>query len=335
MSASASEFQLWCFNLRTEFKNADDGPNGWVHRRQACADIIRMRQPPLVCVQEATPAMLDFMVSHIGENQYAWIGTSRSLKTGDEMAGFLYNKSCMDLVVHQPMWLAPDGIPRGAPGWDAMYPRTLETAVFRYWAHGSAGEPRQQEIGMLRVLNAHFDHIGVEARKRSAELIAKTIAMGVLEWPQCVQVVTGDFNNIKSSNECYSILTAGQTGLLDSAREVKLPKDVVPFTLHKFQGLNFVAERGDGTVDLSAASQELDAQHIDWVLYRNGSDLQVKAMQYEVITDRIPDGPFLSDHFPVSVTFSVLKHTASVDKVFHESQLKGQNQSDGPIRSKL
>lgn len=333
-----SELELWCFNLRTEFKEADDGPNGWSHRREAAAELIRARQPVLVCVQEATPAMLDFLVSHVGETNYGWVGTSRSLKTGDEMAGFLYNKRCMDVVVHQTLWLAADGTPRGTPGWDAMYPRTLETAVFRVSTDGPSGVAKQQELGMVRVLNTHFDHVGVEARKRSAELIAKTIAIGASEWPQCVQIVTGDFNNIKANNEVYGILTREETGLRDAARQVQL-SDVVPFTLHKFQGLEFAGSHGDGTVDLSAAPTDvLDAQHIDWVLFRNGSDMQVEATHYQVITDRIPDGPYLSDHFPVSVTFSILKRTVAVNKVLHESQLKSDSPSDGPIspaRSRL
>jgi hypothetical protein len=287
-------------------------------------------------VQEATPAMLDYLVSYLGEHRYSWIGTSRSLKAGDEMAGFLYNKRCIDVVAHQPIWLAPDGVPRGTPGWDAMYPRTLETAVFFYSTDGPTGEPKQQEVGMLRVLNTHFDHVGVEARKRSSELIAKTVADGIREWPQCVHVVTGDFNNTKIKNECYDILTKGNSGLLDTARQVELGSDVVPFTIHKFEGLQFSSSQGDGTVDLSSdANAGIDGQHIDWVLYRNNSDLQVKPLKYEVMTDRIPDGPYLSDHFPVSVTFGIERRTSIRNAVWHESQDQNATPSDGPIRAKL
>jgi len=333
-SMETSEFEIWCFNLRTEFKDKDDGPNGWTYRRSACAQFIQARQPLLVCVQEATAEMLDFLASNIGKDQYSWIGTSRSLKTGDEMAGFLYNKQYMDLVCHHTLWLAPDNTPRGSPGWDAMYPRTLETAVFRYSTYGPTGILKEQPIGMLRVLNAHLDHVGTAARKCSAELIAKTIATGVLEWPQCVQIVTGDFNSIKANNDCYDILAQIETGLLDTAREVpRRLLDVTPFTLHKFEGLDFDASKGDGSVVLDVAgNNEPDAQHIDWVFFRNGSALQVKPVKYQVMTDRVlPNGPYLSDHFPVSVTFEVRQRTFSKNAVFHESQLNSDNPSDGQV----
>lgn len=332
-SGGSAQFELWCFNLRTEFKDKDDGPNGWTFRREAAAELIRSHKPAVVCVQEATPSMLDFLVSHIGDGSYSWVGTSRSLKTGDEMAGFLYNRRSADLVVHHTLWLAPDGTPRGSPGWDAMYPRTLETAVFRLSELGADGS-RTQEVGLIRVLNTHFDHVGVQARKNSAELIAKTIAQGAVEWPQCVQIVTGDFNNIKANNEVYDILTRSETGLLDTARRVSLPKDIVPFTLHKFQGLEFDPVQGDGTVDLSAAgATEADARHIDWIMFRNGSDMQVEPTNYQVMLDRVPGGPYVSDHFPIRVTFGITRRTASVDAVLRHAD--GQ---DGPLahqRSKL
>eukprot|EP00931_Biecheleriopsis_adriatica_P115053 TRINITY_DN9089_c0_g1_i1.p1 TRINITY_DN9089_c0_g1~~TRINITY_DN9089_c0_g1_i1.p1 ORF type:complete len:370 (-),score=69.39 TRINITY_DN9089_c0_g1_i1:95-1114(-) len=332
----ATEFELWSFNLRTEFKEKDDGPNGWSHRRQACAELIRKRQPSLVCVQEATPAMLNFLVAHIGELNYGWIGTSRSLNAGDEMAGFLYNKRCIDLVAHQTLWLAEDDKPRGLPGWDAMYPRTLETAVFRYSTDGPTGVPKEQEVGMLRVLNTHFDHVGVEARTRSAELIAGAIAAGALQWPQCVQIVTGDFNNIKANNACYDILTRQATGLLDVARQLPPRSDMVRFTLHKFDGVDFVSSKGDGTVDLHAAnSKEADAQHIDWILFRNGRDLRVQPVAFEVMTDRVPEGPYVSDHFPLSVTFKILERSRATNAVWHESQTQSANASDGPLRARL
>jgi len=334
-SSSTAEFEVLCFNLRTEFKNSDDGPNGWTHRREACASFIAARQPPVVCVQEATPSMLNFLVSRLGEDNYGWVGTSRSLKNGDEMAAFLYSKWRVEVVAQNSMWLAPDGTPRGAPAWDAMYPRTLETAVFRLYDSDAGDGQKPSELGLLRVLNTHFDHVGVKARRCAAELIAKTIAQGALEWPQCVQIVTGDFNNVKHKNEVYQILTDPKTGLLDAARQVPLATDMAPFTIHKFQGLGFAASQGDGTVELSPGAADKDAQHIDWILYRNGVDMQVLPARYEVITERAPNGPYLSDHFPVSVMFTVSQSTAAKDSIWHESQSKSDMPSDGPQRSRL
>jgi len=279
--------------------------------------------------------MLNFLVSRLGEENYGWLGTSRSLKNGDEMAAFLYNKRRVDVVAHNSLWLAPDGTPRGAPAWDAMYPRTLETAVFRLYGSDADQAHKPSEMGLLRVLNTHFDHVGVNARRCAAELIANTIAQGALEWPQCVQIVTGDFNNVKHNNEVYHVLTNPKTGLLDAARQAPFATDMVPFTIHKFQGLGFAASQGDGTVELGTCATDKDAQHIDWVLFRNGSDMQVLPVKYQVITDRAPNGPYLSDHFPVCVKFTVLQSTSAKDNVWHESQAGSGIPSDGPRRSRL
>merc|ERR1712179_108058 len=107
--------------------------------------------------------------------------------------------------------------------------------------------------------------------------------MGVKEWPQCVQILTGDFNNIKVDNEPYNTLSRSEIGLLDAARQLPLG-NIVPFTLHKFRGFDFKNEtKGDGTVTLGSSESGLpDATHIDWVMYRNGKDLSIEPRQYEV-----------------------------------------------------
>merc|ERR1711879_632474 len=113
----------------------------------------------------------------------------------------------------------------------------------------------------------------------------------------------------------------------------ELANDIAPFTIHKFEGLDFSSSQGDGTVDLRPDPKaEKDGQHIDWILYRNNSDLQIKPLKYEVMTDRIPDGPYLSDHFPVSVTFGIERRTSFENAVWHESQDQNSTPSDGPIR---
>eukprot|EP00928_Gymnodinium_smaydae_P044481 TRINITY_DN29671_c0_g1_i2.p1 TRINITY_DN29671_c0_g1~~TRINITY_DN29671_c0_g1_i2.p1 ORF type:complete len:432 (-),score=89.33 TRINITY_DN29671_c0_g1_i2:98-1348(-) len=359
VAANPADFELWSFNLRTEFKDQDDGPNGWRYRRFAAADLVRKRRPALVCVQEATPAMLDFLVSDLGASNYGWLGTSRSLRKGDEMAGFLFDKRCVDVVLHQTLWLAPDGVPRGEPGWDAMYPRTVEAGVFRLLAAECEGEEEEassgrRELGLIRVLNTHLDHVGEEARRQSAELIARTVAMGAVEFPQCVHVVAGDFNNVKAFNPVYDTLTRPEIGLSDvvvhcAAGDVS-DRRMVPFTLHKFRGLAFGTEqsRGDGTVSLDvpglAAADDAaaadwdarpDARHIDWIFFRNGSDMQLEPVDFEVMTDRAAgaDGPYLSDHFPLRVQFRLLRSGAAGAEVWHESQLGGASSSDGPIAS--
>jgi len=294
-----TSFEVWSFNLRTEFCDAADGPDGWSQRRGLVVDFIRARRPALLCVQEATEAMLSFLAEGLAE--YGWRGTSRTPGRADEMAGFLYDRRRLEAVEYCASWLGPPGAPAGQACWDAAYPRTTEALVFRIRGQGSAKAPVH-----LRAVNTHLDHVGVEARRRSAELLAESVERGAAEWPGCVQVLCGDFNSPKAGgNRVYELLTAGRTGLRDAAREAG-KRSLVRSTIHKFEGTAFAAKRGDGTVDLtaSAASPE-DAQHIDWVLYRDSERLRLRPARCEVITEALPSGRYPSDHFPVSVTFAL------------------------------
>jgi len=253
--------------------------------------------------------MLSFLAAALGEREYGWVGISRTPGRADEMAGFLFDVRQLRLVNHCAKWLGPPGSVAGAPSWDAAYPRTVEKVVFelRHRGHGSPV--------LLRAVNTHLDHVGVEARIRSAELLVESLRHGASEWPGCAQVICGDFNSPKGGgNRVYELLTSSRAGLRDAVREAHQRK-LVRSTIHKFEGMGFSELHGDGSVDLSgalvegpAAAIREDAQHIDWVLWRDGPGLRLLPVHSEVITDRIPSGRYPSDHFPLSVTFE-LEHS--------------------------
>lgn len=317
---AVARLDIWSFNLRTEFQEAVDGPDGWSRRRKCVADFILARRPCLVCVQEATEAMLAFLSSQLGEEEYGWMGTSRTPGRPDEMAGFLFDKRRLEAVEHRASWLGPAGAAPGAPCWDAAYPRTWESAVFRVLLRpdGGGGSAAPRPV-YVRALNTHLDHVGVEARARSAELLAATVARLAEERPDCPQVLCGDFNSPKGGgNAVYELLAAGGAGLRDAAREAP-SRRLAASTIHKFRGLDFSAGRGDGTVDLAQAAagsqgpqerREEDARHIDWVLWRDAAELQLVPLRFEVVTDRLPSGRYPSDHFPVSATFELRRRQA-------------------------
>jgi len=304
-------FNVWSFNLRTEFCDEKDGVDGWSRRRGAVAELIRARRPALVCCQEATEAMLTFLATSLGPEEYGWVGTSRTPGQDDEMAGFLFDLRQLKLVKHCANWLRPAGSPDGVPSWDAAYPRTVEQILFELRLRVS-GRPV-----LLRAVNTHLDHVGVEARSRSAEQLLASVERGAAEWPGCVQVMCGDFNSPKGGgNRVYQLLTSGAIGLRDAVHEARV-RNLVRSTIHKFEGMEFSELHGDGSVDLSSALAEgpaavirEDAQHIDWVLWRDGLGLRLLPVNCEVITDRTPSGRYPSDHFPVSVTFE-LEHSGT------------------------
>jgi len=302
--------EVWSFNLRNHFQDENDGPDGWSKRRAGVADFIMKRKPDLICVQEGAEPMTAYLADQT-DGEYVWVGTSRTPGLDDEAMGYLFNRNRLSLRARVCNWLAPEGTPAGQPGWDAMCPRTFEAAVFEV----KDSEKENACPLLIRALNTHLDHVGVEARTKSGELIAQAIRTGEKEWPGCAHILCGDFNSPKGGgNEVYKVLTAAQEngggGLNDAARladEVVRNSEIG--TIHKFKGTDFAASMGDGTVDLSVTREEGvqldDSKHIDWMFFRqpSGGNFKIKPSKFEVITDKMPSGRYPSDHYPLSVKF--------------------------------
>ena len=89
------------------------------------------------------------------------------------------------------------------------------------------------------------------------------------EMPGCPQVLCGDFNSPKSS-AAYSLLSGALNDAFRSVVAAKLCTAGATSTIHKWQGLSFSEEMGDGTVDLSGEHPREDTRHIDWILWQNG-----------------------------------------------------------------
>jgi len=299
--AGTSQMEIWSFNLRNEFAN--DGPDSWTQRREGVAELILQHKPAVVCTQEATPGMLRDLLRTLGSDNYSFVGNPRSEHPNDETAGMLYHQGQVHLEQHETRWLNPPGSAIYEPGWDAQFPRTLELATFAV-----ASEPHHR----VRVLNTHFDHVGVQARVKSAEMIAETVKAGWRRDPELVQIVCGDFNSAKESSPFYKRMVSSSVGLRDAARTAESVAEMPSFTIHKFEGLEFESDKGDGTVDLSCSSDEVDANHIDWVLWLGAKTTELQPLSYEVVTETLPTGRYPSDHFPVRFRFRLTDARAAL-----------------------
>eukprot|EP00971_Amphidinium_carterae_P179238 3555381-Amphidinium_carterae.2 len=234
---------------------------------------------------------------------------SRSLEAGDETASIFYDSQQLELLGHETRWLAPAGTPNAVPGWDAAFPRTLEIATFCPTGKDVSMKCKSLESCQLRVLNTHFDHVGSQARQNSGNIIAEVLSAAE---PGQLQLLCGDFNSPKVSNAVYSLLQERALGLNDAATSSKCRPAMHPCTIHKFQGLDFTSDTGDGTVDLSVSptANRPDARHIDWILWRNASTACLQPVNFEVITDTLPSDMYPSDHFPVSFEFDLVQRQA-------------------------
>lgn len=331
---------VWSFNLRTSFCEEEDGPDGWRYRAGGCAALIKRHSPAVLCVQEATQPMLDSLCGRLG---YQWHGLCRSGTGEDEHSALVWDPARLRLLRGETRWLSPAST-ECSIGWDAMFPRIFTRGLFELIGSGSEnGEPQQ-----VAIASTHFDHVGHEARLRSAAILRSLLSSTEGdEWGGSSTVPTilcGDFNSIKSSDQgsAYATLTAGPGGFEDAW--VLCPEesrsrnglDATGSTIHKFEGLSFCEDKGDGTVDLrfrgsdeesaSAAEERTggSAQHIDWVLLAQPPDTcrtQLTPVAAAVITEQceslaspaeaakaqmaVGSTRYPSDHFPVAVEFRV------------------------------
>ena len=305
---ASSEIEVWSFNLRTEKVKEEDPLNAWPERRQGVASLIAKYRPAVVCVQEATVAMLHDICLHL-DGKYEWKATSRLPNEPDESAGFIIDTGRAKILDYSVFWLSSPGAPDGIPSWDARFPRTCEAVLLDILGSG----------GLIRILNTHFDHQGSTARLESARMISDSIARFSQRMPACAQILCGDFNSPKSS-EPYAVLVGNLGPTTTAARPLKdafrcdgvVDTGGVQSTIHKWQGISFAEDRGDGTVDLSQG-EGYDSRHIDWILFLDGLPentgcTRLQPLQSKVITDSMASGRYPSDHFPVSTTFRIAIH---------------------------
>eukprot|EP01047_Picozoa_sp_COSAG01_P043356 COSAG01_NODE_3845_length_5645_cov_3.828705_4_plen_251_part_00 len=165
------QLHLWSFNLRTSFRDADDGPDGWSHRRGGVAELIRAHAPAVLGLQEATAPMIQFLCAELGME---WHGRCRMGDGSDEHCALLWDPAVVRLLHGETRWLSSTPHVAGSVGWDAAYPRIVTMGLFELVGEGvgngtsptaASQAPRNQR---LAVLNTHLDHVGQQARKESA-----------------------------------------------------------------------------------------------------------------------------------------------------------------------
>lgn len=210
---ASSEIEVWSFNLRTEKVKEEDPLNAWPERRQGVASLIAKYRPAVVCVQEATVAMLHDICLHL-DGKYEWKATSRLPNEPDESAGFIIDTGRAKILDYSVFWLSSPGAPDGIPSWDARFPRTCEAVLLDILGSG----------GLIRILNTHFDHQGSTARLESARMISDSIARFSQRMPACAQILCGDFNSPKSS-EPYAVLVGNLGPTTTAARPLKMRSD--------------------------------------------------------------------------------------------------------------
>jgi endonuclease/exonuclease/phosphatase family metal-dependent hydrolase len=268
--AADAALRVMSFNVRNS--NAKDGENAWPLRRDFLFAEIARYAPTLIGFQEVLADQHDAIVERMPE--YAFLGVARDdgKRKGEwSMVGFRRDR--FDNLGGGDFWLSESPEVVGSKSWDAALTRICTWVRLR---------DRVTKREFL-FANTHFDHKGVQAREKSAGVIATRVRDLARGEPI---ILTGDLN-ITEDTGAYAVFAKPQgtnaAWLIDSYRETHPQRAPDEASFHAFKGT-----RTGSRIDFIFHSRELKA--VESTIERNAS----------------PSGKFPSDHYAVTAVLVFL-----------------------------
>ncbi len=256
----AQTIKVMTYNIRLDA--AVDGVNQWPKRTHKVYDLIKKHDPDIIGLQEVLHHQLTDLLQNLPG--YAHIGVGRDDgKTKGEYSAILYKKTRFKALNQNTFWLSETPAVPGSKSWDAAITRVASWGTFK-------DLKSNKEFLMI---NTHFDHIGVEARKNSAALLKQKAAEIAKDYPL---IITGDFNCTRDDGPYATIMDTKGVKLVDPA-PANPPGTFCSFTVNS-----------------------MECKPIDYIFHSE----EWKSDDYHVITDN--DGKYYpSDHLPVAVELSL------------------------------
>ena len=256
-------YKIMTYNIR--YDNPKDGENQWSKRKEFLRDQIAFYEPDVFGIQEALYHQLTFLNDHLTDYNYVGIGRDDG-KTKGEFSALFYKKDRLKVVKQNTFWLSdtPDKI---SVGWDASMERICTYALLE-----DKTSKRQ-----FWVFNTHFDHIGKEARVKSAQLIIKEITK--LNNQKFPVILMGDLNSAPESEQVKYL-----SEVMNDAKLISKENPFGPFGT--FNGFHF-----DQPV----------SRRIDYIFTSKGN---IKVSKFAVLSDS-KNLRYPSDHLPVFVKIKI------------------------------
>jgi endonuclease/exonuclease/phosphatase family metal-dependent hydrolase len=259
---SAQTQTAMTYNIRYDSPN--DGDNRWDNRKAELVSLIQFYQPNFLGVQEALFHQLQYI--HDNLNRYAYIGVGRDDgKQKGEFSAIFYDSTKYNLLKNSTFWLSENS-DSVSIGWDASMERICTFGLFEH-------QVSRQKIW---VFNTHFDHIGVIARKESANLILEKIKwLNTKNYPV---ILTGDFNALPKD---APIQILGKQMADTFTNSEKVPSGTI------------------GTFNGFKINQSV-TQRIDYIFTK-----KITVLSYRNIETKRQNNLQISDHFPVLIEFEI------------------------------
>ena len=261
------------YNIR--YDGHTDLANDWVERKVPIAQFVLNNQIKIIGFQEVLNNQLLDLQALLPNYKYVGVGRDDG-KTQGEYTPIFYDSTKFIAVQSGTFWLSPTPqIP--SKGWDAALNRICTYALLQ----------NKLNEELTWVFNTHFDHVGVEARLHSAELILDQIAE-LLQKQDAPVLLIGDFN-MEDTDKGIELIAArfkdfSYVQVPAGKRRKKIHEICFPPTFNGF------------------TKDQNDDKRIDYIF---GSE-KIIPLECRVIETKFGLS-FPSDHFPVLVYFRVLR----------------------------
>ncbi|MEN9743338.1 MAG: hypothetical protein RLZZ65_1143 [Bacteroidota bacterium] len=249
------------YNIRYD-GHTDLAPD-WIERKIPIINQIQKQVPTIIGFQEVLFTQLSDLRAALPSYQFIGVGRDDG-QTAGEFSPIFYDTTRYSCVQSGTFWLSPTPN-KPSKGWDAALNRICTYALLE----------SKYDQQLLWVFNTHFDHIGQEARLKSAQFIQEkyTEFSSVKKAPL---LLLGDFN---AEPDAYPIIFLRKS-FKDLSCSMRHPELCSSPTFNAFT----TATTDDKIIDYFFGSTEL---------------VQIK---YEVLHDSF-EHSYPSDHFPIVLTF--------------------------------
>lgn len=286
ISLSAQELVVASYNIRNDNSGDAKRGNGWAQRCPIICDQIEWNNVDIFGAQEVKRNQIDDMLREL--EGYAFVGVGRDDgKDKGEFSPVFYKTDRFKLLDQGTFWISETPEKVGVKGWDAALPRICSYARL------------QDKVTKKKFwfFNLHMDHIGVEARKEGAKLIARKITEMCGNEPA---MVSGDFN-VDQNNEAYKTIVS--QGVLTDSYEKSAKRYIQNGTFNSFNPNLYTKSR----IDHIFVTKQVNVSHYAVLTdgYWTENTMPAKSIKGEAAPKEISFQKYIhrcpSDHYPVMI----------------------------------